>query len=581
MRTNQHFLGYVLSVILWTSLPVFLQGQTIPRLTVGDPQAVELLNPYTTFSVIGSTVNEYLFFSLMRVDKHTGDYQPLIADSEPRISNDGRRYTYQVHPLAKFNSGRKILASDVAFSLKLVKNPWVNNRLVRPQYDRITNAIALDETQVIFHLEEPSLEGTRLTSDFAIMPEEIFDPEHLLAAISFDQLAHPEQLSASQTQALKRVAERVNGFGTTFDALAPSAYCGPYTVLSWKRGQQLVLEANKKFWGRKLPGLRNLYFEQNVEQIEFVTLANEDQARTALFEGGIDVLTGISPALFSDLRQVPRLQAQFGFHMQPRQAYEYIGLNMRGKERGRAGYLDELPVRRALSHLVYYELLLEKARFGLGTRIVADCPSPDPSFRNTELGLPAFDPDYAAELIRTSGWHQEADGGLLTRINAAGETEVLVLECIYNSKHPYRTMIAEELQARARALGIVISLVELPWDNYLARLQSGDFDLYIGAWDSDGNENSYDQVWHSRNWGSGSNFVGFGDAQTDALIEAYDKIEIPNGRKDLGLEIQRLQAEQQPYIYLWQETNNLIIKSKYNHGLVSAHRPGYWLAEWN
>ena len=581
MRINQRFLGHVLSLLLLTCSILGLRAQSIPRLTIGDPQAVNHLNPYTTFSVIGSTINAYLYFSLMRPDKQTGDYLPLLAAQQPAVSGDGLRYTYTVHPLAKFNSGRNVLPSDVVFSLKLVKNPWVNNQLIRAQYDLITGATAVGETQVQFQLEKPNREALRLTSDFAVMPEEVFDPEHLLADITVAQIAQPERLSPSQSQALKRVAERVNGFGTTLDAFPQSAYCGPYTVMSWQRGSQLILETNKKFWGRKLPGTPNLYFKQNVEQLEFITLTSETYTRNLLFEGGIDVLTGVSPALFADLRQVPRLQAQYGFHTPIGQSYEYVGLNMRGKARGRNGFLDELPARKALSHLVYYELLLEQARFGLGTRIVADCPSPDPAFRNTELGLPAFDPDYALTLIRAAGWNQEAEGGLLTRSDSAGETEVLVLECIYNSKHPYRAMIAEELQARAREIGIVISLVELPWETYLARLQSGDFDLYLGAWDSDPNENSYDQVWHSRNCGAGSNFVGFGDAQTDALVEAYDQIEDEGGRKDLGLELQRLQAEQQPYVFLWQETNSLIIKHKYHPGEIASRRPGFWLAEWN
>jgi peptide/nickel transport system substrate-binding protein len=581
MRTNQRFLGYVLSLLVLSCSTLGLHGQSISRITIGNPQPVEQLNPYTSFSVIGTTIGEYLFCSLMRPDKQTGAYLPLLAESAPRISNDGLRYTYTLHPLAKFNSGRKVLASDVVFSLKLVKNPYVNNQIIRANYDRIQDAIALDESQVIFHLSEANLEAQRVTSDFAVMPEEIFDPQHQLAHVSLAQLAHPERLSAEQTLALKRIAAHVNSFGSDLDALPATAYCGPYTVASWTSGSQIVLETNKKFWGRKLPATRNAFFSQNVEQLAFITLTSEDHTRRLLFQGELDVLSGLSPALFSDLRQIPRLQGQYSFHTPPGQAYEYIGLNMRGKEKGRAGYLDELPVRRALSHITYYELMLEKARYSLGERIVAACPSPDPSHRNTELGLPAFDPDYARELVASAGWQQESDGGLLTRIGPSGDSEVLVLECIYNAKHPYRAMIAEDLQARARQLGIIISLVELPWESYLARLQRGDFDLYIGAWDSDPNENSYDQVWHTRNWGSGSNFVGFGDAQTDALIEAYDRIEDPSGRKDLGLEIQRLQAEQQPYIFLWQETNTLIINHKYDQSKISSRRPGYWLAEWN
>ena len=561
------------------STALLLKGQMIPKIVVGDPAGLEQINPYTNFSALGSNVNEYLFFSLLRTDKRSGDFLPILADSLPRISKDKLTYTYTIHPLAKFNSGKKVTAQDVVFSIKALKNPWVNNAQKRAHYENIVQVTPLNDNQVSIRLAKLSPEGLRITSDFAILNEDVFDPERLLSSITVPALNTPQALNLEENRVLKIIAERINGFGISPEAIAQATFCGSYVVMEWKRGEKLLLETNKKFWGKKLPAPPNPFFLQNAEQIEFLTLASESGIREGLLNGRIDVLSGVKPELFFELRDIPRLQSAYIFVTPPSNTYEYIGLNMRGKARGRSGVLDDLQVRKAMSHIVYTDWLLERVRFGLGERIAAECPSSDPDFRNMSLPLADFNIQKALSLLKAAGWKDADDNGLLDKV-VQGEEQTMVLECIYNSNHPYRAKIAEDLQMRAREAGILISILELPWNEYIARLKSGDFDMYIGAWVSDPNENSYHQIWHSKNWGTGSNFVGFGNEDTDALVEGYEHTENQDIRKELAKEIQRYQAEMQPYVFLWQETSSLIIKKNINVGTIGSYRPGYWIAEW-
>lgn len=553
-------------------------AQSLERVVVGESSDADKLNPLTNFSATGSYINEYLFFSLLRTDKSTGKFVPLLALELPEISADELSYTYQLNSQARFNNGKKITAADVIFSLKMAKNPLVDNSQKSIHYSAIRMAEANGDQEVTLHLAHKSPQGLRITSDFAILAQSFFDPDESLADLSFEGLASPNSLPPEQLAALKVVSERINGFGNSMESFNSDAISGPYLLNAWDRGQKIELVANKKFWGRK-GGDDNMFFAQNVGVIEFRIIGNEAGIRSSIFQAGVDVYTSVPPDLYFELSDIPRLRDVWVFHSPPQNSYEYVGMNMRGKERGRSAALSEVKVRSALAHLLDVEGLLDRVRYGLGERIAAEYPSYRPEFRNTELSLVPFDPAKAKALLKEAGWEDTDGNGFLDKV-IDGERTELVLECIYNRNRATRKVIAEELQKRAQQAGILVSVSELAWPVYLDRLKKGDFDLAIGAWVSDPNEDSYAQIWHSKNWGSGSNFIGFGDTESDALVEAYDGTVDPDNRKSISMQIQRKMYEQQPYIFLWANTHCIVVQKTQQKAPIYNYRPGFWIGEW-
>ena len=67
-------------------------------------------------------------------------------------------------------------------------------------------------------------------------------------------------------------------------------------------------ESNKKFWGKKLKSARNQFFKQNVEQIEFRIIGEENAIRSSIFSGAIDMCTYVPPQLYFELSDIPKLQ---------------------------------------------------------------------------------------------------------------------------------------------------------------------------------------------------------------------------------------------------------------------------------
>jgi peptide/nickel transport system substrate-binding protein len=555
-----------------------LRAQTIERITVGETSDADQLNPFTNFSATGSYLNEYLFQSLIRTDKQTGAFVPLLAEALPTISDDMLSYTYSLNPLAKFNNGKKVTARDVVFSLKMQRNPFVNNSQKRSHYEAITAVLALDEHVVTFQVARPNSQALRITGEFAILSEEFFDPEKVLDAISLADELLGDKMSMDKLQALKAVAERINVFGSSFPAFNPDPTTGSYVLLNWKRGSEIVLAANKRFWGKKLPTIPNDFFKQNVAEIRFEITTDEAVLRKGLFDNRYDLVSSTPYGLFSTLSEIPAVAKNYKFLSPPGPSYEYIGMNMRAKARQHNPALEDLAVRKALTMLVHVDLLTVEVCSGLGTRIASDCPASRPDYRSN-FPLIGLDIAKAKATLDQAGW-KDSDGNDLRDKNIAGDDVQMVLECIYNENRPERKKIAEHLQANAREAGILVTLTELPWKDYLTRLKSGDFDLYIGAWASDPNEDSYRQIWHSKSWGKGSNFVGFGNEATDRLIVQYDETIAPDKQKAICQEIQKAIYDQQPYIFLWTNNNCLVLNQRFAKAAIYDLRPGFWISAW-
>ena len=555
-----------------------LSGQTIPLVKIADASDADRLNPLTNVSATGSYVGEYLFFSLLGTDKKNGEFVPLLAEALPKVSEEGKVYTYTLHSQARFNSGKKISADDVVFSMKLIKNPYVGNDNNRSQYADVMSAKAISDRTVEIRLAHPSLQGLRASGEFPVFSEEIMDPEGIMSQYTFEQLGNRKLLDRDQLAVLSTLAKQVNAFGNSFQSYDPNAVSGPYLLAGWKRKEQISLVANKKFWGRKLGSTPNQFFAQNVDRIEVHIFDEESEWRSAVFSKGFDLLASMPPGLFSELSSIPSLASKYHFHSQPGPSYEYIGMNLKGKERGRKALFREAQVRRAIAHLVEVDLLLENTHFGLGQRMAAEYPTYSPDFRNEDLELLDYDVSKAKALLASAGWEDSDENGLCDKV-VEGEDVEFVGEIIYNENAPQRKVIAENLFKNGREAGLLLTVTGLPWEDYLARLRSGEYDLAVGAWVSDPNEDSYRQIWHSSNWGNGSNFGGFIDPQTDALIESYDRSVEMEERKVLARIIQARIYEAQPYVFLWSRDQNIVIK-KGTEAEIFPMRPGFWVGSW-
>lgn len=85
-----------------------------------------------------------------------------------------------------------------------------------------------------------------------------------------------------------------------------------------------------------------------------------------------------------------------------------------------------------------------------------------------------FDPAAAGTLLSDAGYTTGEDGLLYQGRSA------LTLTFVVNTDNSFKLTIADYLAKQLTDLGIQVDLKKLAWDDYLAALEAGEFDLYLG-----------------------------------------------------------------------------------------------------
>ena len=86
-----------------------------------------------------------------------------------------------------------------------------------------------------------------------------------------------------------------------------------------------------------------------------------------------------------------------------------------------------------------------------------------------------FDPEDAAALLDEAGYVLNEEDGLRWRYR-----EPLEVTLVVNSDNDSRQAVADALAGALAGLGVTVTVERLSWNDYLAALQQGRFDLYIG-----------------------------------------------------------------------------------------------------
>jgi ABC-type transport system substrate-binding protein len=104
------------------------------------------------------------------------------------------------------------------------------------------------------------------------------------------------------------------------------------------------------------------------------------------------------------------------------------------------------------------------------------------------------------------------------------------------------------------------------------------FDAMLGGWGGSASYSNPMQLWHTSSWvNKGSNFCGFGDAESDALIKEANRTLDPVIHKNALLKLQAKIYEDQPYVFLYSTKRKFAIHKRFNNRGMYYERPGVML----
>jgi peptide/nickel transport system substrate-binding protein len=320
--------------------------------------AARWLDPADTEAFINPFMVLYAVHDALVKPMPAGENTPSLAESWSQ-SKDGLVYEFVLRRGAKFHNGDPVTAEDVKFSFERYKGAAA--KLLR---DRVREVQVVDPGRVRFHLKEPwpdfmTFYGTSATGAAWIVP--------------------------------KKYVEKVGEDGFK---KAPIG-AGPYRVVSFTPGVDLVMEAFEGYW-RKVPSVKRLVFR---------SMPDETTRAAALKAGDVDIVYLLSGPTAEEVKRTPGLRLAAA--MPPGVVFLDLPEQWDPKSpwhdlrvRQAAGFaLDRAGLNQAET------LGLSRPTGGLIPRVLDFARAYDP---------PAYDPSRAKRLLAEAGYPNGFDAGDLT-----------------------------------------------------------------------------------------------------------------------------------------------------------------------
>ena len=539
------------------------------------PAAETGFDPAGAQDLYSGTIEQAIFETLLTYDylARPAKIVPLVAETLPQITDNGRTYTIKIRKGIHFTSDpafksqkRELVAEDFVYALKRLIDP----RLRSPWAWLVEGKIVgLDE------LAAAAKKGTRFDYDKKIAGLEAVDRHTLRIRLKETDynlayvLAH-EPTSAVAREVIEKYADESGR------AMSNPVGTGPYVLKEWIRSSKIILEANSGYRGfvwdfkpgddpedkRIVAEMKGKKMPQ-VGRIE-VSIIEEDQARLLAFEKGeLDIMNmeaPLAPMALDGATLKPALAnrgVKLSRFVDPEITYHYW--NMRDPVVGGLSK-EKIALRRAMAMAFNVDDEIRIVRNGQA--VEAQFPIPpgvvghDPSYRTSIK----FDPVSANALLDRFGYRKTASG---FRTLPDGKPLVVV----YTSRPETLGRQQDELWAKAFDLiGIRMEVQKVKFPEMLKLEKECKLMMRTASWIADyPDAGNFVQLLYSKN-------IHQNNAAC-ATIPEYDKLYEQSERMPASPERDKLYHEMAKIIETYAPWRLDI--SRYRNMLAQPHVLGY------
>ncbi|MDI9394503.1 MAG: ABC transporter substrate-binding protein [Euryarchaeota archaeon] len=327
------------------------------------------------------------------------------------VSSDGKTWTVNVRDDVKFTDGKKLSASDVAFTFNAAIGS--NSEL---DMSNLESAAAINETAVEFKLKEPQSSFIWRLRYVGIVPEHAYEKE----------------------------AYGRNPVGS-----------GPYKLIQWDRGQQAIFEYNPDYYGQ----------EPYFKKITMLFL-DKDTAFAAAKSGKVDIaeieINNVNQKVDGyNLISFPASRA-FGvsFPMQKNTGNK----SLKGDPVGNNVTAD-IAIRKALNTGIDRKVIVDGVLYGKGD--VEYTGVDQREFGNPEAKITDSNLEKARKILEDAGWKDIDEDGIREKNGIRAEFDLY-----YSSSDQTRQALSVAVSEQAKKLGIKINLKGASWDEIYANQYS-------------------------------------------------------------------------------------------------------------
>ncbi|MGH3094794.1 MAG: ABC transporter substrate-binding protein [Streptosporangiales bacterium] len=478
--------------------------------TIGTTGTITALDPAGAYDLDSWNVISNIYQTLLVVPPGGGDPVPGAAKSCDYKTP--KQLVCKLKPGQKFSNGHKLTSSDVKYTFdRMVKIADPEGPSVL--FSNLKNVQTPDPMTAVFNLKEPDATFQLILTgaESAIVDEQAFPAGKLL--------------------------KDDNVVGS-----------GPYKLSQYKPGEQVVLQANKKYKGPKEPKTGNVFVRYYKE---------ESTLKLAVQNGDVDVAyRNLSPQDINSLKKDDSVKVLQGSGAEIHYLVWYLKSGMGAKP----------AVRRAAAQIIDRKAVAQRAYDGTVEPLYSMVPDSFPS------SVPAFTQEYGDSSVAKAK----------AILKKAGIKTPVPLTLGYNTDHYSANDLdmADELRSQLNRSGLFkVKTDTAEWTQYQTLYKKGKYDTYILGWFPDYLDPDDYISPFLVNGGFYQN--GYKSATAEKLIAKERPIAdrtSPKAQK-VFKQLQKLIAKDIPVIPVW-KGKSIAVTGTDVHGVEKTLDPTYILRFW-
>ncbi|NJK99492.1 MAG: ABC transporter substrate-binding protein [Spirulinaceae cyanobacterium RM2_2_10] len=390
--------------------------------------------------------------TLLKRDEKLNIVNDLATDYT--VSEDGLTWTVTIRNDAVFSDGEPLTATDVAYTFnQAAESGGLTDVTV------LEEAVALDDTTVELRLKEPQSTFVNRLITLGIVPEHAHGPDYAR-----------------------------NPIGS-----------GPYQLVQWDEGQQLIVEANPNYYG-ETPGIERLVFLFVEEDAAFAA-AKAGQAQVASVPQALAVQTIDGMTLY-DVTSVDNRGLMFPY-------VPVTGTTTPDGDPIGNDVTADPAIRQAVNYAIDRQALVEGVLEGYGS--IAYGPVSGLAWEEPSAAIEDAQPEKAQEILAAGGWTDSDGDGVLAKEGLTAEFTLL-----YPANDSTRQALALSVAAMLKPIGIQANVEGRSWDEIEPAMHSN---VVLFGWGSHDQTELYN-LYHSR--AAQGDFYNAGYYANQTIDEALD-----------------------------------------------------------
>jgi len=317
-------------------------AQSLGTVTIGTHLDVDTLDPTQNINTHQRWVYRHIFDPLITLSAD-GKVLPAAAQRWEQI--DPLTWRFHLRRDVKFHNGEPLTAAAVKLSVELMQKPASQ---ARSYYSRFKEVRVVDDYTVDLITEKPFANALILVADY-LLPV----PPKYFAEVGAEGIAR-------------------RPIGT-----------GAYKFVSWRRGDRIILEANRDWWNGR----------PKADRVVFWPIPEPGTRVAALLNGEAQLISNV-PQI-----QVEKVKGSSAVRIE---AADQGALPIWGGLVVDREGLKDKRVRQAINYAVNKQAIVDRLLQGYGRVMGQPCSAQTSCFDPTLMAYP-YDPDKARALLREAG----------------------------------------------------------------------------------------------------------------------------------------------------------------------------------